>query len=283
MKLKSLSTAVLACGIALAGSIDAAFAATVNVNIQGFAFTPKNPTVNVGDTVVWTQNDASPHTVSSTSAPFVLNSGNLGRTATYSHIFNSVGTFPYRCNIHPSMTGSITVQAPPNQPPTVSFVSPSNGQAFIAPLTTPLQVNAQDDVSVARVDFYRDGLLSQTINTAPFTGSLTALPAGNYSFVAVAVDNVGLTGTSAPVNIFVVTNSTLLAPQFPGGVANVTVSNAVAGQPYILDAYVQNPGTFPGAWGPIQTSVAPASVFQISDPVTPLPPARLYRVRQFVP
>lgn len=283
MKTISSSTFVLACGFALAGLLDAAFAATVNVSIQGFAFSPQTPTVNVGDTVVWTQNDASTHTVNSTAAPFDLNSGNLGRTATYSHTFNSVGSFPYRCNIHTSMTGSITVQAPQNQPPTVSFVSPTSGQAFIAPLTTNLVVNAQDDGSVARVDFYRNGLLSQTINAAPFTGSLTALPAGNYSFVAVAVDNLGLSGTSAPVNIFVLTNSTLLAPQFPGGVANVTVSNAVTGQPYILDAYVQNPGAFPGAWGPIQTSVAPASVFQISDPAAPLPAARLYRVRQFVP
>ena len=283
MNLKPLPLVALACGLALALSLDAAAAATVNVSIQGFAFSPQNLTVNVGDTVVWTQNDFTTHTVTSTASPFDLNSGNLGRTATYSHAFNSVGTFPYRCNIHTSMTGSVTVQTPPNQPPTVSFVSPTAGQAFLAPLTTALSVDAKDDGSVARVDFYRNGLLSQTVNTAPFTGALSALPAGNYSLVAVAVDNLGLTGTSAPVNIFVLTNSTLLAPQFPGGVANVTVSNAIAGQPYILDASVQNPGAFPGAWGPIQTSVAPASVFQMSDPGAVMPTTRLYRVRQLIP
>ena len=56
-----------------------------------------------------------------------------------------------------------------------------------------------------------------------------------------------------------------------------------AGQPYILDVYTQSPGVFPGAWGPVQTSVAPASIFQFSDTALPAPSSRLYRVRQFFP
>ena len=98
-----------------------------------------------------------------------------------------------------------------------------------------------------------------------------------------AVDNLGLMSTSAPVNIFVTTNSTLLAPRIVAGAPALTVSNAVAGQPYILDVYTQSPGVFPGAWGPVQTSVAPASVFQFSDTALPAPSSRLYRVRQFFP
>ena len=38
-----------------------------------------------------------------------LNSAALGMSATYVHTFNSVGTFPYHCTIHPSMTATVTV------------------------------------------------------------------------------------------------------------------------------------------------------------------------------
>ena len=39
----------------------AARAATVNVTMKGFAFDPATLTVNVGDTVTWTNQDTAPH------------------------------------------------------------------------------------------------------------------------------------------------------------------------------------------------------------------------------
>ena len=264
-------------------TVQAASGATVFVNILGFAFTPQNPTINVGDTVVWTQSDATTHTVSSTAAPFPLNSGNLGLGASYASTFTAAGTFPYRCNIHPSMTGSVIVQAPPNAPPTVSLVAPTNGQVFVAPGNLAVQINAQDDGSVARVDYYRNNVFQQSLAAPPFNFGDNNLPAGNYTLLAVAVDNLGLATTSAPVSIFVVTNCTLVAPQWRAGTASLIVSNAIAGQPYILDSYAQDPGVFPGVWGPLKTNVAPASVFEITDILAPAESRRLYRVRQFFP
>ncbi len=83
-------------------------AATVDVSITGFAFSPPGVTINVGDTVRWTNNDAFTHT--STSDTGAWDSGLLGNGATYSFTFSSEGTFPYHCVFHPSMLGSVTVQ-----------------------------------------------------------------------------------------------------------------------------------------------------------------------------
>src|SRR5258706_10668396 len=46
-------------------------AVTVNVDIQNFAFNPPTVTVNVGDSVIWTQRDTSGHTVTSDDGAFV--------------------------------------------------------------------------------------------------------------------------------------------------------------------------------------------------------------------
>ena len=78
------------------------------VAIQGFAFSPSNLTIAVGDTVVWTNHDATPHT--STSNTGLWNSGSLGVNQTYSRVFSSAGAFPYHCTFHPNMIATITVQ-----------------------------------------------------------------------------------------------------------------------------------------------------------------------------
>ncbi len=77
------------------------------VAIKGFAFTPKELQVRAGDTVVWTNMDSATHTV--TEEDPLFDSGNLGAGATFSHTFPDAGSFAYRCDIHPSMTGWVFV------------------------------------------------------------------------------------------------------------------------------------------------------------------------------
>jgi plastocyanin len=36
-------------------------------------------------------------------------SGDLANGASFSHTFTAPGTYAFHCNIHPSMTGSVTV------------------------------------------------------------------------------------------------------------------------------------------------------------------------------
>jgi adhesin/invasin len=72
---------------------------------------PARDTVQVGQTVRWT-NTTGGHTVRSLGSPSFPNSGALSTVgATYSHIFTTVGTYQYDCAIHGNqMTGTIVVQ-----------------------------------------------------------------------------------------------------------------------------------------------------------------------------
>ena len=73
-------------------------------------FSPGELTINVGDTVTWTNDDDSPHTVTAEDGQF--DSGNMGEGATWSYTFTEVGTYDYRCDYHSSMTATITVVEP---------------------------------------------------------------------------------------------------------------------------------------------------------------------------
>ena len=78
------------------------------IDIQGYAFSPSSITINVGDTIVWTNYDSASHTVTSNDGTF--DSGGISTGNTFSFTFTSAGTFNYYCSPHPNMTGSVTVQ-----------------------------------------------------------------------------------------------------------------------------------------------------------------------------
>jgi len=84
------------------------FAATVAVNIQDFLFQPKNVTINLGDSVKWTNKGGAPHTTTSDTA--LWNSGVLATNASFTRIFDKEGKFTYHCSIHAGMTGTVTVR-----------------------------------------------------------------------------------------------------------------------------------------------------------------------------
>ncbi|HEV2392354.1 MAG TPA: TIGR03118 family protein [Verrucomicrobiae bacterium] len=92
-------------------------AATVNVSVVDFAFTPASVTINQNDEVTWNFSSANQAPHSSTSDGGLWDSGILGAGAGFSHTFNLSGNFPYHCTVHPFMTASVTVQAPPTPPP----------------------------------------------------------------------------------------------------------------------------------------------------------------------
>jgi plastocyanin len=80
----------------------------VAIEIKNFAFNPSTITIPKGTTVIWTQNDSVPHTVT-TSVGKGFDSGTLNPGDTFSWTFNDVGTFSYGCSIHPNMMGTIIV------------------------------------------------------------------------------------------------------------------------------------------------------------------------------
>jgi plastocyanin len=79
-----------------------------SVSIQNFAFSPASLNAAVADTVVWTNNDSTTHTVTSDSGSELDHS--LAPGGTYQHIFAAAGAFHYHCSIHTTMHGLVTVQ-----------------------------------------------------------------------------------------------------------------------------------------------------------------------------
>ncbi len=97
-----LSLAVIASAIT-------AQAADIEVKIDNFTFNPQQITVNAGATVVWTNGDDIPHTV--TSKTMAFRSKALDTDDKFSFTFATPVTYPYFCALHPHMTGSIVVEA----------------------------------------------------------------------------------------------------------------------------------------------------------------------------
>jgi len=83
-----------------------------DVTIQNFAFTPQNVTIGANGIVKWTDSGTT-HTVTSGTSPTPdgrFSSGNLGTGDTFCVQFQTIGTYNYFCDIHPSMTGNVIVQ-----------------------------------------------------------------------------------------------------------------------------------------------------------------------------
>jgi plastocyanin len=77
------------------------------VTIADFAFDAPD-SVAIGTTVEVSNTDGATHTFTSADGSF--DTGNIAGGATATVTFDTAGTIDYFCSIHPSMTGSITVE-----------------------------------------------------------------------------------------------------------------------------------------------------------------------------
>jgi plastocyanin/peptidoglycan hydrolase-like protein with peptidoglycan-binding domain len=71
-------------------------------------FTYPTITIYTGDTVIWTNTDSNPHTISSGNSQF--DSGTMQPGATYSKTFTVPGTYHYQSVLDAGMTGVVIVQ-----------------------------------------------------------------------------------------------------------------------------------------------------------------------------
>ena len=83
-------------------------AATHIVIMEAVAFQPAAITVNAGDTVVWTNKDAFPHTATAQDKSF--DSGEIGVGKSWKLVAKKKGTFAYVCTYHPTMKGTLVVR-----------------------------------------------------------------------------------------------------------------------------------------------------------------------------
>ena len=106
---------------------DSGTQAAVAVDVRGIAYNPASLRVSAGTEVVWTNADAGvAHTVTSgtpgtDAVPGVSTPGPASADgtfdgdlpdagATFTFEFPDTGTFPYFCEVHPSMTAEVIVE-----------------------------------------------------------------------------------------------------------------------------------------------------------------------------
>jgi len=79
---------------------------------------PDTLTIEVGDSVTFTNNNQGLHNINGTTVTYPSNPESFGMLASsqnwiYGHRFNTPGNYSYRCDVHSSMmTGSIKVNPP---------------------------------------------------------------------------------------------------------------------------------------------------------------------------
>jgi plastocyanin len=95
------------------------------VNITDDVFNPVDLKINKGDTVIWTNNDRSPHTITSEFGD-ELASSPINKGNSFSHTFNTTGNYAYHDKFNGAkMNARIVVVDPTVQTKTTTFVPTS--------------------------------------------------------------------------------------------------------------------------------------------------------------
>lgn len=77
-------------------------------NAGSNSFSPNPVEVKVGETVTWINDDSGRHTVTSKDDG-VFDSGMMGKGQSFSYTFDKAGEYPYFCEPHPNMVGTVVV------------------------------------------------------------------------------------------------------------------------------------------------------------------------------
>jgi plastocyanin len=100
---------VAICCIALfPATVAHAAGKTHAVRIEGMKFVPERVEVAAGDTVVWTNKDFLPHTVTASEAK--VESGELAPNKRWRFVAKKKGEMPYICRLHSVMKGMLVVK-----------------------------------------------------------------------------------------------------------------------------------------------------------------------------
>jgi plastocyanin len=95
-------------------------------------FDPAKITIVIGvnNTVVWKNEDNDWHTAHSNIPEF--NSGLIESGASFTHVFERAGIFPYHCDPHPWMTGLVIVESSSSMGIIQPSINSSIGTIFAA-------------------------------------------------------------------------------------------------------------------------------------------------------
>lgn len=78
---------------------------------KGVKFIPEDVTIAAGGTVTWRMDDGTiPHNVYNDGGDEKFESENIADGKTFSHTFANPGEYDYKCTLHPTMKGTVTVK-----------------------------------------------------------------------------------------------------------------------------------------------------------------------------
>jgi plastocyanin len=118
-------------------------AATVGIDVINYDYQPNPLTINVGDTVTWTNASGSIHNVVSganETSDGLFASGDMvpnnPANRTFSRTFTQAGTYSYFCSHHGGMFASIIVQGGPTATSTATSTATATATATATPTGT---------------------------------------------------------------------------------------------------------------------------------------------------
>lgn len=77
------------------------------IEIVEFTYDPDPVTIQAGGKVTWINRDAAPHTATADDGSFDTGTLEMGKLKSES--FKEAGSYPYFCEIHPDMRGTVEV------------------------------------------------------------------------------------------------------------------------------------------------------------------------------
>ncbi len=155
-------------------------AETKNVSIKDFEFDPKTVSVAVGDTVMWKNAGAAPHTATANDGTF--NSGTVNVGGEFSFTFTKAGTFSYACKFHDIMQGTIEVKD------AAAPVAAPAAQTPTGTVDAADQAVANSSITVANVTAGQDGWIVAHLDEGGAPGKVlgqTAVKKGDNKNVAI--------------------------------------------------------------------------------------------------
>lgn len=240
-------------------------AATVGVGF--FTLSPNPVNIEAGDFVWWEDADED-------FAPYVISSPSWSAFATPGGIrFNVAGTYNYTAQsiFGGSWNGTVIVSpGTPNQPPVVTITNPTNDSVFTAPATFAFEVDASDPDpdDLWDVEFWVNDEMVDDVFAPPYATTVTDLPAGTYTLMAIAWDfsfetttnSVTITVTdSSPISLEV---TALAVGNFEFNAAGLTT-----GKTNVLQTSTNLAS--PANWVSVSTNVAEGSTASFTNQIAP--------------
>jgi plastocyanin len=205
---------LLGAGLTMALVAVPAWAATTDVNVANFAYSPATIQIQPGDTVTWhftgpdlnhsvTSDDGQSESFDSDPDTSPLHAP----TDTFSHTFAAAGRFTYHCKVHAFMTGTVVVgqpgPGPDTTPPGVTDLKAKGGRKckrhakHCKAKPSRVTFTLSEDASV-RLTFKRKGGGSPAALTRDMTAgaqtvklSTKRVRPGRYELTLVAADAAG--------------------------------------------------------------------------------------------